>query len=166
VRFFAGRIDGQRRAFVMEADAGPETVAVWAEQYGADRARRRLGNPILAALVERDPGLARRYHAGLPGADCETLGRQLARRIAIEAADRIGAAAEAHGRRLAALLLPDVVSYDPARPVGFTFAGWNGRHPTDDSRTVVATVLTGAPTVGAGAPGFTLGDEFPYFQCV
>ena len=44
---------------------------------------------------------------------------------------------ELHGRRLACILLPDVLRYDPKLPAGFTFAAQNGRHPEEASDIVV-----------------------------
>ena len=70
---------------------------------------------------------------------------------------------DAHGRRLAALLLPDVVSYRPELPVGFNFAGRNGRHPADDTANTVRTVLKGAVAQPVAATPFRLCEEFPYF---
>jgi hypothetical protein len=70
---------------------------------------------------------------------------------------------EAHGRRLADLLLPDVLRYDPNRPLGFTFADQNGRHPQDASELVVNSILTGDLLSARAGPNVTLQEEFPYF---
>jgi hypothetical protein len=59
---------------------------------------------------------------------------------------------------------PDALRYAPSRPTGFTFAGFNGRHPDDDVATLLATMLLGAPTeVPVRSPGRTV-DAFPHFR--
>ena len=59
---------------------------------------------------------------------------------------------EAHGKRLASRLLPDVLHYNPKLPAGFTFAAQNGRHPGDASARIVDTICN-------GSPAFTSGEE-------
>jgi hypothetical protein len=56
---------------------------------------------------------------------------------------------ESHGRRLASLLLPDVLRYDPHLPVGFTFAARNGRHPLESADEMVYATLNGGKTLGS-----------------
>ncbi len=93
------------------------------------------------------------------------LAAPLERRIATLAAagGRI-ADSVSYARRLAARLLPDVIPYRHDLPVGFNVASQNGRHPADDTASVVTTVTTDAVTFRARATRFPLSQSFPYFQ--
>ena len=117
---------------------------IWAEKLMRAGARHRVGSPFLAALVAEDDSLARLYHSGSPAGDRGVMQQQVAR-VVTARARRSGQIAdpEAHGRRLAAALLPDVLYYDPAQPPGFTFAQRNGRHPAEEVGLVVSTLLGG-----------------------
>jgi hypothetical protein len=69
-----------------------------------------------------------------------------------------------HGRRVARMLLPDLLRYDPERPAGFTFAACNGRHPAEPESTVVNSILNGFPDGERLVPRPVLQSSFPYFQ--
>jgi hypothetical protein len=117
---------------------------LWAEKLTRAGARHRVGSPFLTALVAEDDTLARLYHSGSPAEDRGVMQQQVAWVVAARArrGGRI-ADPEAHGRRLAATLLPDVLYYDPAQPPGFTFAQRNGRNPAEEVGPVVSTLLGG-----------------------
>ena len=139
-------------------------VAVWAEICYPDGARTRVGSPLVASLLAGDRPLSLAYHAGSPDEDRVALTDAVAVRIA-DIASRVGHVADprAHGRRLADLVMPDIIGYRPDRPVGFNFASRNGRHPADDAASVAATMLTGAVSAQRTSARFRLGDTFPYF---
>ena len=174
-RSFTGEVGGRQgfegtrwQAVVLETSPGfvraGESLGVWAEICTDDGSRVRVGNPFVAAILARDPLLSALYHAASPADDPVLLAGPLAEHGAIMAATRGSVAdPDAHGRRLAALLLPDVLSYRPELPIGFTFAQQNGRHPADATAAVVATVLTGAIARGKPATPFRLAETFPYF---
>jgi hypothetical protein len=69
-----------------------------------------------------------------------------------------------HGRRVATMLLPDLLRYDPKRPAGFTFAACNGRHPAEPDSTVVNSILNGFPDGERPVRRPALQSSFPYFQ--
>ena len=174
-RAFAGRILGRDacapakyNAIVLEAPVDilckGETLQVWAEILDEDGSRFRVGHPFTAEILARDPVLSKIYHAASPDQDRVLFSDAFAERMAVVAAAEGSIAdPDAHGRRLATLLLPDVISYRPELPTGFTFADRNGRHPADDTAAIVRTVLTGAVTLPVAAMPFRLCDEFPYF---
>jgi hypothetical protein len=172
-RWFSGRIVAEARggpeivqAVVMEAPS--ETLAgvdgVWAEQLILRGARHRIGSPFLAALVEEDRALAELYHATSPAEDMSVMQKEVARVIAARAR-RSGQIAnpEAHGRRLAAALLPDVLHYNSTLPSGFTFAERNGLRPDEADAIVVDAILGATATAGLPARRFRLQGVFPYF---
>ena len=142
------------------AGAG-ESLEVWAEIRGKDGSRSRIGNPLVAEIIARNPALADIYHSITPDQDQSILAGALAGGIADMS---IGVAdPQAHGRRLASILLPDVVRYEPGAPVGFNFADRNGRHPADPVQAVVETLLAGTVVPARASETITLGNEFPYF---
>ena len=176
VRAFAGRIVGRDacapakyNAVVLEAPVdvlcNGESLQVWAEILDEDGSRFRVGHPFTAEILARDPILSKMYHAASPDQDRVLFADLFAKRLAAMAAGGGSTAdPEAHGRRLATLLLPDVITYRPELPAGFTFAGRNGRHPVDDTAAIVRTVLKGAVTQPAAEMPFRLCKGFPYFS--
>jgi hypothetical protein len=133
---------------------------VWAEIISVGGARARIGNPLITSLLAGDEELAR-LHAGLhPAMDRRMLAAPIARRIATRPADLH---AEARAWRLAGLMLPDTLRFDPARPAGFTFAAMNGRRPEDAVAPIVRTLLAGAPRAGEIGGRYRSSVQFPYF---
>lgn len=131
-------------------------IKAWAEMFTGDGARWRVGSPFLSDILRGDAALSTRYHEIAPADDRLMLTGGVAQAIASRART-IGVVhdPDAYGRRLASILLPDIVRYDPAQPSGFTFAAWNGRHLQDECETVVSSVLSGCPAV-AGRPNGAL----------
>ena len=142
-----------------------ETLAVWAEVKPDDGKRFRVGSPFVSELLARDPVLSLAYHAATPVQDRALFAGSLAKRIAaMAAASGTVANPGEHAQRIATRLLPDVIEFRPDSPVGFNFASQNGRHPADDTASVVATVLTGAPARQDRSTPFKLTETFPYFR--
>ena len=143
--------------------SGP--MDIWAERMMHTGLRRRVGSPFVAALVAEDAGLANSYHSISPSDDRAILTEGIVKAIAAKAR-KSGMAGDpdAHGRRLALRLLPDVLHYDPQRPSGFTFAAQNGRHPEEASDLVVNTILSGSPASGSAKADLRLQEPFPFFS--
>jgi len=174
-RIFAGKLSGGRAfggaplgAIVVEASMAMLVRAgsggIWAELFTSDGERERIGSPFLARILAKNPSLAKVYDRTSPADDKVELMEQVAAAIAADARKR-GTLADpdAHGRRLAEVLLPDVLRYDPDRPSGFTFAGQNGRHPQEATELVVDSILTGTLLPFPAHRAVALHDEFPYF---
>jgi hypothetical protein len=137
-------------------------LQVWAEVSGDDGLPTRIGNPIIAALLARDPELKRAFDNVHPSRDRALFADALAKRIAA-----LGASADPQerGHRLASMMLPNTLSFDPRQPVGFTFAAQNGRCPADAIADIVDTVLAGAATPRRdSSQPFRAASAFPYFQ--
>jgi hypothetical protein len=140
----------------------PGTLEVWAHLVGADGARCRIGNPILAQLLADDPRLSQCY----PDVDGQALAAAIGRRLSMGAATRIGGEGRARAKRLTALLLPDTLRFDPASPSGFTFAAMNGRRVEDTVDPIIRTLLAGAPRSGGSTGRYHASGLFPYFARV
>jgi hypothetical protein len=162
-QLFAGDVGG-RTAVVLEIPADfvrpGDSLDVWAEINSQDRGRTRVGGPFLTKILARDPALSRLYHASSPAQDRPLFANALIDRIA--ATSRV-ANPILHARRLVDLLLPDVITYRPDLPAGYTFADQNGRHPADETAAVVETMLTGTPVLRPATSPVPLTDTFPYF---
>jgi hypothetical protein len=155
-----------RLAVVFEASTNSakpdETIDVWAEVRWGDGSRSRVGSPVGAEIIARDPSLSEVYHETTPDLDHALLEEALASRLATMS---LGAEdPEMRGERLASILLPDVIRYTPGAPVGFNFAGRNGRHPSDPTQAVVDTMIAGVVLPGRAPEAVRLASEFPYFS--
>ena len=69
---------------------------------------------------------------------------------------------DAYARRLAGAILPDVISFAPASPLGFSFASQNGRHPAERTAEIVQTLLGGPLVPVVDQRGTMPFDRFPY----
>jgi hypothetical protein len=138
-------------------------TGIWAERRTDFGARQRIGSPFLAEIVAGSPSIAALYHSTSPAEDTVVLEMGVAKEIAEKA--RAGGRIhrpDAYGRRMASILLPDVLHYDPKLPVGFTFAGQNGRHPEEASDVVVNAILHGYSD-STPRTRYRLNATFPYF---
>jgi hypothetical protein len=135
---------------------GPKRVRLWARTLdgaGEDWVQADRGalpqQAVFLVGSEREA-----YLAGEPADD--------ARFIAVfaHALEHTGGYEPKEARRVAATLLPDVLSYDPTRPASFPS---NGRTLTDDAADAFLAVLTnGKVTKDGVGPHSDLLAEFPY----
>lgn len=158
-----------RRAVIIESPLDhlhtDDDLQVWAEVYPQDRPHFRVGNPFVTHIMASDPWRKARHFFLSPLSDQTLLSRYIAERAEAIAADAGSVAnPRAHGARVAAIALPNVISYRPNLPVGFNFVQQNGRHPGDDVVSVVETVVSGTPTHRAPCSPIRLGTTFPYFS--
>jgi hypothetical protein len=141
----------------------PGSLGVWAQIIGTSGARWRIGNPVVSQLLADDAQLAQIHAALQPAMDRHVLSAAIARRIATRLTGGSAIDPQARAKRLVALMLPDALRFDPARPGGFTFAAMNGRRVEDVIDPVVRTVLAGAARPGGGAGRYRATSQFPYF---
>ena len=141
----------------------PGSLGVWAEIVGTGGVRWRIGNPVVSQLLDDDARLARLHAAIHPAMDVHELSDAIARRIATRSTGGLGVDSQSHAKRLAALILPDTLQFDPGRPSGFTFAAINGRRAEDAIDPVVQTLLAGAPRSGRDDRCYQATNRFPYF---
>jgi hypothetical protein len=165
IHFSAQNPAATRLAVVLAAptnSAKPdETIDVWAEVRWGDGSRSRVGSPVVAEIVARDPSLAEVYHEITPDLDHALLEEGLTSRLStmsLAVEDP-----ETRGHRLASILLPDVIRFRPGAPIGFNFADQNGRHPSDPAQAVADTMIAGVILPGRASEAVRLASEFPYF---
>jgi hypothetical protein len=142
---------------------GPNGIALWARTLvqadgaggragwvQADRGARPAQSVFLAgAGAEREA-----YLAGEPKDDARFVDG-FAHML-----EHAGGYTPAEARRVAGTLLPDLLSYDPARPASFP---GNGRTLTDDVSDTFLRILTNGKVTGDGVgPHRDLLAEFPY----
>ena len=144
----------------------PGTLGLWAEIVGSGGVRCRIGNPVVSQLLADDTRLAQLHAASDAAMDVNALSSAVARRIAARPTGKLGVESQAHAKRVAAMILPDTLQFDPARPNGFTFAAINGRRVEDVIDPIIQTVLAGAPRPGRGCRSYRASTQFPYFVTV
>lgn len=144
---------------VPNAVLGPGKIGLWARTLipadgtgggwvQADRGARASQTPFLAG--EQNEA----YRAGEPADD--------ARFVAVfaHALEHTGGYTPEEAGRVAGTLLPDLLDYDPARPVCYPD---NGRALTDDAVDTFLPILTNGKVTGDGVgPHSDLLSEFPY----
>jgi hypothetical protein len=123
----------------------------------------RIANPLLLHLFFEDEALKTAHNQGQPVEDWQRSGAQIAVRVA-QASRLAGAVmdAPAYGERVARMLLPDRLAYQPGQPAGYALAGRNGRRLSDDAMDVALSLFVGAPfSDQVGAAGQSQA-AFPY----
>ncbi|HTW45981.1 MAG TPA: hypothetical protein VMD58_10585 [Acidobacteriaceae bacterium] len=170
VRVFTGRgMTGAHLAetVVLELSARElapaATYDVWAEISHGNKQRERVGNPIVTALVQNDQELGRIYHRISPVDDRAVLTPVVTRIIAARAKRySIATNPVAYAERLAHAILPDAIRFKPGSPLGFSYAGQNGRHPAEKTAQIVDTLLGASHTPSVDQQTNVLFDHFPY----
>jgi hypothetical protein len=159
-----GRATAHLIAVATPAEHVPSgNLGVWAEIVGASGVRWRIGNPVVSHLLADDARLTQVHAALHPATDVQMLSAGIVRHIAARPKAGLGVDSQAHAKRLAALILPDTLQFDPARPSGYTFAAINGRRAEDVIEPVVQTLLVGAPRPCRGTRRYRAASQFPYF---
>ena len=138
-------------------------TTVSADDHGHWSQVQRCGRPNLAATFLDDPKLSLRYNSSDPAEDRALFGPavvEMTARLVGKAGTH--ARPEAYGERVADLLLPDVIPFDPKRATSFGFAGVNGRGIRDDFGAVVYSAVFNFPMCTALSPLPDTRDSFPY----
>lgn len=140
---------------VPNSDLGTKRIDLWARtlaDVGGDWVQADRGalpaQAVFLVGTERDA-----YLAGEPAND----GRFVA--LFAHALEHAGGYAPDEARRVAATLLPEIMSYDPSRPASFPV---NGRTLTDDAGDVFLAVLTNGKIRNNVKAHRDLLPEFPY----
>jgi hypothetical protein len=141
---------------VPNSDIRSKRIGLWARTLdGADGGWVQADRGALPAQAVFLAGSERDgYHAGEPANDAGFI------TVFAHALEHTGGYAPEEARRVAATLLPDMLSYDPTRPASFPS---NGRTLTDDAADVFLAVLTNGKVSGDKVgPHIDLLAEFPY----
>ncbi len=94
------------------------------------------------------------YRAAEPADDARFIG------VFAHALEHLGGFSPEEAKRVAGILLPDLLRYDPTRPASYPH---NGRKPSDDAADAFLTVITNGKVTGDGiGPHGDLLADFPY----
>jgi hypothetical protein len=135
---------------------GSKSVGLWARTLdgasGSWVQAERGARPQQAVFL---PGMERdAYFAGQPADDSRFVA------VFAHSLEHAGGYTPEEAKRVAATLLPDILSYDPTRPASFPD---NGRTLTDDAADAFMAILTNGKVTGDNVgPHADLLDEFPY----
>jgi hypothetical protein len=142
---------------------GANTVALWARTLvqGDDAGGRagwvqtdRGARPTQTVFLAGTGADREAYLAGEPKDDARFVANFA------HALEHAGGYTPGEAKRVAGTLLPDLMSYDPARPASFPN---NGRALTDDVSDAFVRILTNGKVTGDGVgPHADLLAEFPY----
>lgn len=147
-------------------------VGIWgtatlATDAGGWRQINRVGLPMVQAIFNPDDSQrASDYNTTRPVDDRANYGDLIAGLVAgVVAAHGTAEDAQAYGRTVAELLLPEVLPYRIGTPASYGFAERNGRALTDNAPEVMYTLVTNSALSGGlskqAATGIP-GDTFPY----
>jgi hypothetical protein len=128
----------------------------------------RWGYPLTTHLFLSNPStpeLTAKYHATTPSDDSATIGAAIGAFAArLSARANPNADAEAHGKRIAAMLCPSLLPYELGTPAKFSTASFNGRSLTDDAYDVMLSLATNTEVHDGVAPNRTrIQADFPYY---
>lgn len=123
----------------------------------------RAANPLVLQVFIHDDHLKDAYNRTLPQEDVERYSDTIAAFTA-KVTQLAGTAADprAYGQQVARFLLPDVLTYIPHMPVGYGFAGRNGRTLADDTPDVILSLLANVPLSDRVGKVDGFRSSFPY----
>ena len=157
-------------AIVLElpnAALSAETMQLWGtttiQHESKWKTINRAATPLVQQVFILDEHLKDAYNKSLPHEDVAKYGEAIATFTA-KVTQLAGTVTnpQAYGQQVVQFLLPDVLTYNSLLPVGYGFAGRNGRALADDTPDVILSLLANTPfSDRVGKPdGFR--DHFPY----
>jgi hypothetical protein len=150
---FAGRNVTALVAELASRTLAASTIGVWSEVslYGHAAQRRvaRAAWPLIKHVLVRDDHARAHLDADPPSSDPTTAGAAAVANVAtVTRLAGTTADPDAYARRVASVVLPDILPYRPATVASFGFAGINGRALGDAAADVVFTLLSNRPLAG------------------
>jgi hypothetical protein len=169
---FAGRDVTAIALQLPDAALGSSRIALWArisldgDGHGPQRQVSRIGQAMLRPLFFNPPDTEAQLetlNAAPPAADRDTHGQRV-RRIAGTVARLAGLPdPDGHAAQVAAVFLPDVLSYRPGQPAAFHPGDGNGRALGDNAFDIAVATLAGARLANASTPRQAT-PAFPYLS--
>jgi hypothetical protein len=162
--FFLG-FNGSAIVIEMPDSALGSTIRVWGEtsieENGVRTQVERMGLPTINTVFNHTPAAKDAYNRAEPRNDVANYSDQVSGVVEL-ITDLAGTAAdpEAYGDAIAAVLLPDVITYNTSQPANF--AVLNGRALTDDVIQVALTVVANTPLDDCVTFDSVLRTSFPY----
>ncbi len=146
---------------------GTDTIHLWGtttiQHEGKWKTINRAATPLVQQVFIQDEHLKDAYNKSLPKDDIAKYGEAIAAFTA-KVTQLAGTVTnpQAYGQQVVQFLLPDVLTYNSLLPVGYGFAGRNGRALADDTPDVILSLLANTPfSDRVGKPdGFR--THFPY----
>jgi len=149
------------------ATLGTGNIGVWLttslRDHGATAQINREATPLMPHLFIVDEQLRDAYNSGHPHNDVALLHQPISAWISriVTFAGTAGDA-EAYGRRVADMVLPDMLTYQLGSPANYGFAGRNGRRLGDDVMSILLSLATNQPLAAQAPPSGHIRGEFPY----
>ncbi|HEY9664315.1 MAG TPA: DUF4331 family protein [Allocoleopsis sp.] len=157
-------------AIVLElptADLSPEPIQLWGtttiQHDGQWKTINRAATPLVQQVFIQDEHLKDAYNKSLPRDDVAKYGEAIATftaKVTQLAGKTIDP--QAYAQQVVEFLLPDVLMYNPKLPVGYGFAGRNGRALADDTPDVILSLLANTPFSDRVGKPDGLRAQFPY----
>ncbi|CAA9452423.1 MAG: hypothetical protein AVDCRST_MAG02-906 [uncultured Rubrobacteraceae bacterium] len=168
VDVFAGRNVTGVALELPTAPLGSETFSLWgvtlAPREGGWVRVDRWATPLIQHLfINHDPHLADEYSKARPEDDLEAYAGRISGFVE-KLTTAAGTAQDpaAYGRHVAALLLPDVLTYDTREPASYGTGGRNGRAMADDVYDVMVSLAANASLADGVSSGGNHLPGFPY----
>ncbi len=146
---------------------GAETIHLWGtttiQHEGKWKTINRAATPLVQQVFIQDEHLKDAYNKSLPKDDVAKYGEAIAAftaKVTQLAGTTINP--QAYGQQVVQFLLPDVLTYNPQLPVGYGFAGRNGRALADDTPDLMLSLLANTPFSDRVGKPDGLRDHFPY----
>jgi Domain of unknown function (DUF4331) len=146
---------------------GAETIHLWGTTAIPHESKwktiNRAATPLVQQVFIQDEHLKDAYNKSLPQDDVAKYGEAIAAFTA-KVTQLAGTATDpqAYGQQVVHFLLPDVLTYSPQLPIGYGFAGRNGRALADDTPDVILSLLANIPLSDRVGKPDGLRTHFPY----
>lgn len=157
-------------AIVLElptAALGAETIHLWGtttiQHDGNWKTINRAATPLVQQVFIQDEHLKDAYNKSLPRDDVSKYGEAIAAFTA-KVTHLAGTTTDpqAYAQQVVQFLLPDVLTYNPKLPIGYGFAGRNGRALADDTPDLILSLLANTPFSDRVSKPDGLRAHFPY----
>lgn len=144
-----------------------KTIQVWATttlwHHDQHLQINRAANPLMLHLFINEAELKDAHNQGRPEYDRERSGESITNFVAkVTTLAKSVENPTAYGARVAATLLPDVLTYQPGSYASYGFAGRNGRKLSDHGMNVVLSLLANGPLSAQVVSEGRYSSEFPY----
>jgi hypothetical protein len=157
-------------AIVLElpnAALSSETIQLWGtttiQHEGKWKTINRAATPLVQQVFLQDEHLKDAYNKSLPQDDVAKYGETITTFVA-KVTQLAGTTPnpQAYGQQVVQFLFPDVLTYNPQLPIGFGFAGRNGRTLADDTPDLILSLLANTPLSDRVSKPDGLRNHFPY----
>jgi hypothetical protein len=146
---------------------GAGAIQLWGtttiQHDGKWKTINRAATPLVQQVFIQDEHLKDAYNKSLPKDDVAKYGEAIAAFTA-KVTQLVGTTTnpQAYAQQVVQFLLPDVLTYNPHLPIGYGFAGRNGRALADDTPDLMLSLLANTPFSDRVGKPDGLRAHFPY----